>query len=42
MPFLDGLLDPHLEDPAIINRVRISIMEPTVMFLLYSEGSDGD
>jgi hypothetical protein len=30
---LDSLLDPHPEDPVVINGVRISIMEATVTFL---------
>jgi hypothetical protein len=33
MPLLDSLLDPHLEDPAIIDGVRVSIMKTTVTFL---------
>jgi hypothetical protein len=36
MPFLDSLLDPHPEDPAIINGVRISIMKTTITFLFNS------
>jgi hypothetical protein len=38
MPFLDRLLDPHPEDPAIINGVRVSIMKTTVTFLFNSIG----
>jgi hypothetical protein len=38
MPFLDSLLDPDPEDPAIINGVRVSIMKTTVTFLFYSIG----
>jgi hypothetical protein len=38
MPFLDSLLDPHPEDPAIINGVRVSIMKTTVMFPFNSIG----
>jgi hypothetical protein len=30
---LDSLLDPHSEDPAIINEVRVSIMKSTITFL---------
>jgi hypothetical protein len=29
---LDSLLDPHPEDPAVIDGVRVSIMEAAVMF----------
>jgi hypothetical protein len=32
VPFLDGPLDPHPEDPAVIDGVRISVMEATVTF----------
>jgi hypothetical protein len=31
--FLDSLLDPHPEDPAVIDGVRVSIMEAAVTFL---------
>jgi hypothetical protein len=31
-------LDPHPEDPAVIDGVRIPIMEATVMFFFYSIG----
>jgi hypothetical protein len=31
-------LDPHAEDPAIIDGVRVSVMEATVTFLFYSIG----
>jgi hypothetical protein len=30
---LDGLLDPHPEDPAVIDGVRVSIVEAAVTFL---------
>jgi hypothetical protein len=30
---LDSLLDPHPEDPAVINGVRVSIVKTTVTFL---------
>jgi hypothetical protein len=33
VPLLDSLLDPHPEDPAVIDRVRVSIMEATITFL---------
>jgi hypothetical protein len=36
VPFLDSPLDPHPEDPAVIDGVRISVMEATVTFLFYS------
>jgi hypothetical protein len=29
---LDGFLDPHFEDPAIIDGVRIPVVEATVTF----------
>jgi hypothetical protein len=32
MSLLDSLLDPHPEDPAVIDGVRIPVMEATVMF----------
>jgi hypothetical protein len=38
MPFLDSLLDPHPEDPAIIDGVRLSIMKTTITFLFDSIG----
>jgi hypothetical protein len=31
--FLDSFLDPHPEDPAVVDGVRVSIMEAAVMFL---------
>jgi hypothetical protein len=31
-------LDPHPEDPAVIEGVRISVMEATITFLFYSIG----
>jgi hypothetical protein len=34
--FLDSLLDPHPENPAIINGVRVSVMKTTVTFLFNS------
>jgi hypothetical protein len=36
MTLLDSLLDPHPENPAIINGVRVSVMKTTVMFLFNS------
>jgi hypothetical protein len=30
VPLLDGLLDPHFEDPAVVDRVRIPIVEATI------------
>jgi hypothetical protein len=33
VPLLDILLDPHPEDPAVIDGVRVSIMEATITFL---------
>jgi hypothetical protein len=36
MTLLDSLLDPHPEDPAVVDGVRIPVMEATVMFLSYS------
>jgi hypothetical protein len=33
VPLLDSLLDPHPKDPAVIDGVRISIMEATITFL---------
>jgi hypothetical protein len=38
MPLLDSLLDPHPEDPAIVDGVRASIMKATVMFFFNSIG----
>jgi hypothetical protein len=38
MTLLDGPLDPHPEDPAVVDGVRIPIMEAAVTFLLYSIG----
>jgi hypothetical protein len=38
MPFLDSLLYPHPENPAIINGVRVSVMKTTVTFLFNSIG----
>jgi hypothetical protein len=38
VPFLDSFLDPHPEDPAVVDGVRIPVMEATVTFLLYSIG----
>jgi hypothetical protein len=35
---LDSLLDPHCENPAIIDRVRVSVMKTTVTFLFNSIG----
>jgi hypothetical protein len=33
---LDSLLDPHLENPAIIDGVRVPVMKSTVSFLFNS------
>jgi hypothetical protein len=33
VPFLDSLLDPHPEDPAVIDGVSVSIMEATITLL---------
>jgi hypothetical protein len=38
MSLLDSSLDPHPEDPAVIDGVRIPVMETAVTFLLYSIG----
>jgi hypothetical protein len=38
MPLLDSLLDPHPEDPAIVDGVRVSIVKATVTFLFNSIG----
>jgi hypothetical protein len=38
VPLLDSPLDPHPEDPAVIDGVRISVMEAIVTFLFYSIG----
>jgi hypothetical protein len=35
---LDSLLDPHPENPAIINGVRVPVMKSTVTFLFNSIG----
>jgi hypothetical protein len=35
---LDSLLDPHPKDPAVIDGVRVSIMEAAVTFLFNSIG----
>jgi hypothetical protein len=35
---LDSLLDPHPEDPAIIDGVRVSVMKTAVTFLFNSIG----
>jgi hypothetical protein len=32
VPFLDSFLDPHPEDPAVVDGVRIPVMEATVTF----------
>jgi hypothetical protein len=36
--FLDSLLDPHPENPAIINGVRVPVVKSTVSFLFNSIG----
>jgi hypothetical protein len=36
VPLLDSPLDPHPEDPAVTDGVRVSIMEATVTFLFHS------
>jgi hypothetical protein len=33
VPLLDGVLDPHPEDPAVVNGVRVSIVKAAVTFL---------
>jgi hypothetical protein len=33
VPLLDSLLDPHPEDPAVVDRVRILVMEATITLL---------
>jgi hypothetical protein len=38
MTFLDSPLDPHPKDPAVVDGVRITVMEAAVTFLLYSIG----
>jgi hypothetical protein len=38
MPLLDSFLDPHPEDPAVVDGVRVPVMEATVTFLLHSIG----
>jgi hypothetical protein len=35
---LDGFLDLHPEDPAVVDGVRVPVVEATVTFLLYSIG----
>jgi hypothetical protein len=37
--FLDSLLDSHLENPAIVDGVRISVMKPAISFLFNSIGA---
>jgi hypothetical protein len=36
--FLDSLLDPHPENPAIVNGVRVSVMKTTITSLFNSIG----
>jgi hypothetical protein len=36
MTFLDSLLDPHPENPAIVDGVRIPVMKPAISFLFNS------
>jgi hypothetical protein len=38
MTLLDSLLDPHPEDPAVVDGVIIPVMEAAVTFLFYSIG----
>jgi hypothetical protein len=38
MTLLDSLLDPHPEDPAVVDGVRIPVMKAAVTFLFYSIG----
>jgi hypothetical protein len=38
MTLLYSLLDPHSEDPAVVDGVRIPVMEDALTFLLYSIG----
>jgi hypothetical protein len=33
VPLLDSLLDPHPEDPAVVDGVRTPFMEATIAFL---------
>jgi hypothetical protein len=34
VPLLDSLLDPHPEDPAVVDRVRIPIVEAAIALLI--------
>jgi hypothetical protein len=36
MTFLDSLLNPHPENPALIDRVRIPVVKPAVSFFVDS------
>jgi hypothetical protein len=36
MTLLDSLLDPHPEYPAVVDGVKIPVMEAAVTFLFYS------
>jgi hypothetical protein len=36
MTFLDSLLNPHPENPAITDGVRIPVMKPAISFLFNS------
>jgi hypothetical protein len=38
MSLLGSFLDPHPEDPSVVDGVRIPVMEATVTFLFYSIG----
>jgi hypothetical protein len=38
MTLLDSPLDPHPEDPVVVDGVRIPVMEATVTLLFYSIG----
>jgi hypothetical protein len=37
--FLDSLLDPHPENPAIVDGVRVYVVKSTISFLFNSIGS---
>jgi hypothetical protein len=38
VPFLDGFLDPHPEDPAVVDVVRVPVVKAAVTLLLYPIG----
>jgi hypothetical protein len=37
-PFLDGFLDPHPEDPAFVDGVRVPVVKAAVTLLLHPIG----